>query len=254
MLCALDRICLLVHDLESAARDYSALFGCTPISQPSQADRNCISFRLSNVKLDLLNVGEQQVDNTIGEIVFATDDLARAKHVLERRGIASELRATELELATAATHGVSIVLVERPAGDSTQANANAQVRGLDHIVITTSHPERAAALYGARLGLELKLDRTNTDWGSRLLFFKCGDLIVEIAHSLKKSDPLTPDKAWGLSWRVDDINAAHRHLTKANFSVSEIRQGRKPGTKVFTVRERTAGVPTLIIGRNGAVA
>ena len=40
-------------------------------------------------------------------------------------------------------------------------------------------PERAAALYGARLGLDMALDRSHPDWG-RLMFFRCGDLIVEV--------------------------------------------------------------------------
>ena len=42
-------------------------------------------------------------------------------------------------------------------------------------------PERAAALYGARLGLDMALDRSHPEWG-RLMFFRCGDLIVEVAH------------------------------------------------------------------------
>ena len=41
--------------------------------------------------------------------------------------------------------------------------------------------ERAAALYGARLGLDMALDRSHPDWG-RLMFSRCGDLIVEVTH------------------------------------------------------------------------
>ena len=35
-------------------------------------------------------------------------------------------------------------------------------------------------------------------WGSRLLFFRCGDLVVEIAHDLKKGVSDGPDHLWGL--------------------------------------------------------
>ena len=52
---------------------------------------------------------------------------------------------------------------------------------MDHVVVSTHDPERAAALYGARLGLDMALDRSHPDWG-RLMFFRCGDLIVEVTH------------------------------------------------------------------------
>ena len=36
------------------------------------------------------------------------------------------------------------------------------------------------------------------------MFFRCGDLIVEIAHDLKAGVSSGPDRLWGLSWRVPD--------------------------------------------------
>ena len=55
----------------------------------------------------------------------------------------------------------------------------APITAMDHVVVSTADPERAAALYGARLGLDMALDRSHPDWG-RLMFFRCGDLIVEM--------------------------------------------------------------------------
>ena len=43
------------------------------------------------------------------------------------------------------------------------------------------------------------------------------------------------------------IEAAHARLDKANFALTSIRAGRRAGTKVFTVRDGTVGVPTLVI-------
>ena len=40
--------------------------------------------------------------------------------------------------------------------------------------------------------------------------------------------------------------ALHR-LEQAGLEVSELREGRKPGTQVFTVRTGTFGVPTIVI-------
>ena len=110
----------------------------------------------------------------------------------------------------------------------------------------TSDPERAAALYGARLGLDMALDRSHPDWG-RLMFFRCGDLIVEVTHRPGKQTDTSQDKLRGLCWRVADIDATHARLTQSGLDVSEVRTGRKPGTRVMTVRSGTCGVPTLLV-------
>ena len=36
-------------------------------------------------------------------------------------------------------------------------------------------------------------------------------------------------------------------LAEAGVDVSEVRNGRKPGTRVMTVRSGTSGVPTLLV-------
>ena len=76
------------------------------------------------------------------------------------------------------------------------------------------------------------------------MFFRCGEAIVEIVHD----DTLTgADRLWGLSWRVADADAARARLDQAGVSVSDVRTGMKPGTRVFTVRDQSCGVPTLMI-------
>ena len=92
------------------------------------------------------------------------------------------------------------------------------------------------------------------EWGARLMFFRCGDLIVELAHDLRAGVSSGPDRLWGLSWRVPDAGSARVRLHAAGFDVSEVRPGRKPGTRVFTVRDRTCGVPTLVLEPAGATA
>ena len=118
---------------------------------------------------------------------------------------------------------------------------------MDHVVVSTPDPERAAALYGARLGLDMALDRSQPDWG-RLMFFRCGDLIVEVVAPAGQDDRCrTTGPVGGICWRVADIDATRARLIAAGVDVSEIRTGRKPGTRVMSVRSGTCGVPTLLV-------
>ena len=189
----------------------------------------------------------------LSAMVFATAALDKAANLLERRAVPTTRGAT-LALSTTATHGVPIALVERavrPALSPAIVDQAETVMALDHVVVRTPNPERAIALYAGRLGLDLRLDRSDPRWGSRLLFFRCGDLVVEIAHDLAHGISDAPDELWGLSWRVPDTAKAHARLTAAGIDVTDVRDGRRPGSQVFTVRSHTEGVPTLVIGGIG---
>jgi catechol 2,3-dioxygenase-like lactoylglutathione lyase family enzyme len=191
----------------------------------------------------------------LSSMVFAASDLDKAARLLERRAVPSERQGDRLVLSRAATHGVPIELCESKerAAPSPLAGSDdaAAISALDHIVVRTANPERAIAFYAGRLGLDLRLDRSNPAWGSRLLFFRCGDLVVEIAHDLRKGVSDGPDHLWGLSWRTPDIAKANARLKAAGIDVSEPRDGRRPGSQVFTVKNHTEGVPTLVIGGIG---
>src|SRR5918994_2151622 len=186
----------------------------------------------------------------VSSMTFATGDLGKAARLLERRGVPATKGET-LELSNAATHGVAIALVERhgkPAPSPATVDDASAIAELDHVVIRTPNPERAVAFYAGRLGLDLRLDRSNPEWGSRLLFFRCGDLVIEVAHDLKKGVSDGPDHLWGLSWRAADIAKANARLKSAGVDVSPVRTGRRPGTEVFSVNSHTEGVPTIVIG------
>jgi catechol 2,3-dioxygenase-like lactoylglutathione lyase family enzyme len=129
----------------------------------------------------------------------------------------------------------------------------AAVHGIDHVVVQTADPEAVRALYGERLGLRLALDKSFPQWGARLLFFRVGHITVEIAARLPGAgEPEAgvgpgSDRAWGVSWRVRDADAARARLAEAGFDVSEVRTGRRPHTRVFTVRGEPCGVATLVL-------
>ena len=69
-------------------------------------------------------------------------------------------------------------------------------------------------------------------------------------HDLATEATNDPDEFWGLSWRTPDIEAAHARLGAAGIIISDIRVGRRPGTRVFTVKDRCARLPTLVLGRS----
>lgn len=187
---------------------------------------------------------------SLRSMVFATRDLDKAATLLERRAVSTTRTDEGLALLG---HGVEIGLCaqsEEAPSPLTVETATA-ISSLDHIVVRTPNPERAIAFYAGRLGLDLRLDRSNPKWGARLLFFRCGDLAVEIAQDLKKGVSDEPDQLWGLSWRVPDIGAAHSRLKAAGLEVTEPRDGRRPGSQVCSVKNGTEGVPTILIGGVG---
>lgn len=222
------------------------------IAGSAAAYETLLGRTLVGARLQTRNVGVTfgAGDRPLSSMVFATASLDKAAHLLERRAVGTTKGAL-LQLSTTASHGVPIALVERdqpPAPSPPTVDEASAISSLDHIVVRTPNPERAIAFYAGRLGLDLRLDRSNPDWGSRLLFFRCGDLVVEIAHDLKKGVSDGPDRLWGLSWRASDIAKVNARLKTAGVDVSPVRTGRRPGTEVFSVNSHTEGVPTIVIG------
>lgn len=200
----------------------------------------------------------------LASVCFRVDDIARAYRRLDRVALKPDpvaevesrhpdsgatLHWKRTRAAIDLTRGVRMFFLElaeeRPHSAITSASP---ILGLDHVVISTEDPERAAALYGARLGLDMALDRSHHEWG-QLMFFRCGDLIVEVVKRPVADADLAHDKLWGLSWRVADIEATRDRLVAVGISVSEMRAGRKPGTRVVSVRSGTCGVHTLLLER-----
>jgi catechol 2,3-dioxygenase-like lactoylglutathione lyase family enzyme len=237
---ALDHLALRASFRAGAVGAYETLLGRQAVNG---------QLRVGNVGLAIEDhAGTAQLT----AMVFATASLDKAARLLERRAVPSEHRSDQLVLSIEETHGVPIALVEQTAPPAPspllKSSEAAAISSLDHVVIRSPNPERAVAFYAGRLGLDLRLDRSNPDWGSRLLFFRCGDLVVEIAHDLKKGMSDAPDQLWGLSWRTPDVARCNERLKKAGVEVSAPRDGRRPGTQVFTVQSHTANVPTIVIG------
>jgi catechol 2,3-dioxygenase-like lactoylglutathione lyase family enzyme len=255
MIHALEHVSIAVPAarLAEAARDYETLLGWR--AQPRPA--GC-SFQLSNVRLEL--VADAAAAGLAG-LAFAVEDLAAWGRLLARGGLpvqpanlGKESARPALLADRQATYGVPINFCAgekeavRPSAPSVPEAETTAVAALDHVVIKTPNPDRAIALYAGRLGLSLRLDRSYAEWGARLLFFRCGALTVELVHRPGQESGEGVDRLWGLSWRVPDIAGAHGRLREARVDLSEVRRGRRPGTRVATVRSHTAEVATLLLG------
>jgi catechol 2,3-dioxygenase-like lactoylglutathione lyase family enzyme len=143
--------------------------------------------------------------------------------------------------------GLDVLVVSDATTEPVGPAAHDAVAAIDHVVVRTADPERAVAHWRDRLGLRLALDRTFEDRKLRLLFFRSGGLTLEYAHALDADEGAPNDTAYGVSYRVDDLEAIRARLAAAGLDVSETRAGMKPGSTVATVRSGTAGVPTLLI-------
>lgn len=274
MITALDHFVLLCPDLAAATADYSALLDRTPNWQAESDGAQTSVFVVGNTALELMAPsGDGPVATKLREmvqngaclttLVYRSDDVTSDHHTLLRRGLnpgqIADGASTDPDSGATRTWrsfripdeimaGVKTFVLEPEAPLPTAALVPGAVTALDHLVINTPNPERAVANYGARLGLRLALDRTAEQWKTRFLFFRLGGLTLEIIHRLGEAhDPDGADAIWGLTWETDDLEAAHARLSASGHDVSDIRTGRKPGTTVFTVRNRTEGVPTLFI-------
>ena len=280
----LDHVIVAVSDLEAAVRLYARLLGRSPSwrgEHPALGTANAL-FRLGEAYVELLAPAEgsspwlRQLEQRLDErgegllgFALATADAEACARALEGRGLHPQLPARgigrdsdsgafrewqSVMLPLDETRGVLVLGIEHrsapellpevpPAGAP-----EAAVHGIDHVVVQTADPEAARTFYGDRLGLRLALDKSFPQWGARLIFFRVGHITVEIAARLPAApDPPAPDRAWGISWRVGDADAARARLAEAGFDVSEVRTGRRPNPRVFSVRGDPCGVATLVL-------
>ena len=283
MLHSLDHVIILVRDLDAASRTYAALLGRRPSwrgEHPALGTANVL-YRLDNSYLELLSPQsqgklaaslrsrlEEKGEGPMG-LALGTEDAELCRTALAERGLhpvvpevglgrdsdSGAIREYQTVLLPAdETRGVPLFAIQHrsppdllPPAEAAAAAASA-VAGVDHVVVRTSDAEAAKQLYGERLGIRLALDRSFPEWGARLLFFRIGGVTIELAASLDEGAGAgAEDHLWGIAYRAPSADAARDRLAAEGFDVSDVRRGRKPGTRVFTVRSETHGVATLIL-------
>ena len=211
-------------DVGAAVERYAALLGVAPATRADGARR----FALERGHVEL-------AEGTAGHatILFARE------------------RPDDAFVSDPAAHGVAFRIEDGPAVASPSQGL---VEAIDHVVIFTPDPPRAIACWRDANGLRLAFDKEFPERRIRLMFFRSGGLTLEYACPLPAPDPPEgPDRFYGVSYRVRDLAAHRAALLAAGFDVSEIRAGNKAGTRVASVRNGTAEVPTLLL-ENGPAA
>jgi len=283
----IDHILIAVQDLDAATRDYEALTGRTVSltgKHPAYGTANAI-FQLENTYVELITpAGEgpfadrltaflkERGDGLIG-IALGTDDAQTLSGEWTKAG----LRATAPQPGDGHAPdgtvrqwrnvfvpdddvlGLFLFAIEhvsdagsRPMA-AVQGPEEATLHAVDHVVVNTPDGNRAISLFGDAMGIRLALDRDAPQWGARMMFFRLGGITLEVIQRYgdEKTRPMpadAPAQFWGMAFRARDVAAARDRLAAAGVTVSGVRKGRKPGTMVATVKDRSAGVPTLIIG------
>ncbi len=271
-----DHIIIAVEDLEKASADYALMLGRAPSwrgTHPDYGSANTL-FRLDNCYLELLAAnGEgwagdmvrgvlQSQGQSLCALVFATDECAAflenarangldAADPVPGHGIDDNTGVTRtwqtMHWDMAAARGIFSFCIRH---DDLSALPMAAVEGagaltaVDHVVVQTKSAEAARKFYGDQLGIRLALEQHVPDWGGTQLFFRTNSMSVEVLATEKAGDD---DRLWGLALKTDDIVATQKRLSDAGIAVSEVRDGRKLGTKVCTAKSHALDVPTLLI-------
>lgn len=275
VLTGIDHVTVVVRDVQAAAERQARLLGFAPSwrGEHPELGTRAVLFGLGNTLLELVGPvpGDERADGLrafldahgegVQTLAFATADAAACRQAWRDAGLKAapvetgEARSLDdgslrsyasVQLSPRDSRGLNLLAVQRDDLDRLRAGSAPHgpdaVHALDHLVIRTAAPDAALALYGDKLGIRLALDRMLGT--TRMLFFRTGKVTLEVVQDAACGDT---DRFWGLAYRVTDIEAAHARLSAGGFALAAVRDGNKPGTRVFTVRDAPAGVPTLIL-------
>ena len=244
-----EHLTIAAPEADRTLLEYCELIGVDPRS----ADET--SLRLENIELRVASAeeGARSGIETVGLIGEVGGQ--RGRWTLGSRDASAAAGRSEVPFETDA----GLAAASEPPGSTDPA----AIHAVDHIVIRSRDVDGTRRLFEEGFGLRVLFDREFPDWKVRLCMCRVGDAVLEIAGALAQSADQDAsgqpdevggaagekprDRLWGVTWRVRDIEAAHARISSAGFDTSDVRTGRRPGTRVFTVRDRTGGVPTLII-------
>jgi catechol 2,3-dioxygenase-like lactoylglutathione lyase family enzyme len=223
-----DRIVVTVPELPAAVDQYQRLFGVPPLNPGQPLPPGVAWWDLRNTVIELVQ-GDVARPRVQGIVFSVPEPGAHDSPVANTLGI--DLRVCDGSLTASAR----------------RANAEAGASGfsVDHLVLRTGDAQACIDLFAGELGLRLALDKTAPQWGGRMLFFRAGKLTLEVIAADK--EPPEGAYFWGLAYACPDLEQRVPTLEARGVSVSAVREGRKPGTAVATVKSHCLEIPTLLI-------
>lgn len=222
MLTAFDRIFIDVPSLLDAVAEYSLLLG--PATGETAA---AARWRLANVTVELREVAGLGAPRIHG--LSLLDDSLPAGAMIP---VAEDTR--------------EIVLYRSGPNSTDQGSAvSGLLTAVDHLVLQSGDADDCIRLFRDKLGLRLALDQEVPEWGGRMLFFRFGKMTLEVIHNL--TEPPKEDFFWGITYLCKDIDQTIAALDERAVAHSPIRAGRKPGTRVATVKSHCLKLPTLLV-------
>ncbi len=229
MIRVFDRILVAVPDIDGAVAQYERLLGVGGHAGEAGDGRPVVRWFLPNTVIELF---ERAVDAPCLE------------------GIAFNVPgAGPREEAVANSLGIDIRQCDGHSTENARQRHGAaggeSALSVDHVVLRTGDAEACIDLFASRLGIRLALDKTVPEWGGRMLFFRGGKLTLEVIQSDEESAGASV--FWGIAYQCADIEAAALRLKDNGVTLSEVRDGRKPGTRVATVKSHCLEIPTLLI-------
>ncbi len=286
----LDHVVIAVQDLDAATADYTALLGREPSwrgEHPKYGTKNTL-FRIDNTYIELLALSGSKGDKRwTGELArffqnsgdglyalaLGTTDVNAAVRELRDNGLEaldpSDGEGVDLlsgarrqwrnaQVPLKASNGARIFFIQHKSPPDALPVAaivdgvgdGAFVKRMDHAVVLSADMEASRRVWGDAIGARLALDRTFPERNTRILFFRLGDITVEISGGAAQSKEGVgkPDRVWGIAWGVDSIDATCARLAAAGIETSGPRPGIKPGTMIATAKgPQTHGVATLLI-------
>ena len=222
-----DRIVVVVPALPAAVEDNRMLLGAPPF-QCSPPHPAAAWWDLGNTVIELVQGAVERAQ--VRGIVFSAPGAGpHDTPITNRLGI--ELHNCNGS-ATAEFRG-------------SHPEARAAGFSVDHVVLRTGDAEACIELFADELGIRLALDRNAPQWGGRMLFFRAGKLTLEVIAP--DAEQAEGTYFWGLAYACPDLRQQVQALQARGVSVSAVREGRKPGTAVATVKSHCLEIPTLLI-------
>ena len=223
-----DRIVVAVPDLQAAVAQYQQWLDIPPFVSDPLGEEPVARWGLPNTVIELVQC---TVDRpTLQGIVFNVPEAEPVECSVDN----------PLEIDVRRGNGRSTADFRRlhPQAQSTAFS-------VDHVVLRTVDAQSCIDLFAGDLGVRLALDKTVPEWGGRMLFFRAGKLTLEVIES--DTDKSAGNYFWGLAYQCQDLTVIVKQLSERDVAVSDIREGRKPGTRVATLKSHCLEIPTLLI-------